>query len=97
MTLRPIPDLPGQVAEILLRHGLFDRAAGMTEEIIRAVEEERDRPCMDKDCARRQPHSRPGPHAWRHEADPPFTRVPFTFLWLCFSCGKPKGHRIHRV
>jgi hypothetical protein len=99
MTLTPVPSLDEQITDILMRNGLFTAipaAASTTEEILLAVECERDRPCADDDCAARRPHSRLGPHAWRHEAQPPFSHVPLTWLRLCYTCGHRRNHRIHR-
>jgi len=93
MTLRRIPELDVQLGEILDSGRSRDATVNR---IISAVEGERDRPCDDDACARLRWHSRLGPHAWRHEASPPFSH-PFPFTWTCFSCGRPTWARIHKV
>ena len=97
MILRRIPPLDDQITAIVRNGIAFAIPAQQTTEcIIRAIEEEQQRDCTDGDCIIRRPHSRLGPHLGKHEASPPFDHVRFTRLRLCFSCGRRRGHRIHR-
>lgn len=70
-------------------------AESTADEVIHLLDEEIAERCRDRDCARIFPHSRISAHLWRHEAEPPFTRV--LLGWRCFSCDMRKGHRIHRI
>jgi hypothetical protein len=96
--LRLVPPVDEQITSILMRSGLFaatPAAVRTTAEILRVIEDEQLRACADEDCVIRQSHSRLGPHLWKHEACPPFTRRMFS--WRCFTCNRRQGHRIHQV
>jgi hypothetical protein len=89
------PDLRDRIALIIHRDAMEGVSAESTADaVVDAVDQERGKRCRDKDCARILPHGRLSSHMWKHPAEPPFSCV--LAMWLCFTCGHRKRHRIHK-
>ena len=96
MSITPVAPLDEQITALIQTGATYCYPAAKTaSHIIHAIEMEQRRPCKDQDCVRLWPHSRLGPHCWRHEASAPLGH-PLPGFWTCFICHRPAWARIHR-